>query len=119
MNSSLKTEINNSLRNIGVIVFFFLIIGTGYFLFTGKKVFDSELKESLKQSKIINRIDLLTCDGEIYGTYYFFDSDQQNDRGWVSGSHARFIDYRGRKIQFSSNYVVTPIPDTVSTKNHQ
>lgn len=118
MDSTIKDDINDILRNIGALFMVLFIIGSGYTLVTGERLLELKNPEN-QQSKIINRIDLLTCQGEIFGTFYFFEADQENEKGWVIGNHARFIDYRGRKIQYSGNYLVTPIPDTLSVNSDQ
>lgn len=63
--------------------------------------------------KQVYRAHLLNADHQITGTYYYKEVE------WSEGSYIRFTDLKGREITYSGNYLVTPIPDTVSVNNDQ
>lgn len=96
---------NNLITNWKVIVFIALIGGFGLFFTSCMRPYHNRAE--------LKRIDLLTCEGRIMGTYYYYDRDQKITDPHTAG-RLEIIDYKGRLIQYSGDYLVTPVPDTLS-----
>ena len=107
----MKKDSNNFLAYCATIIAILVVGIAGIYLVYSNEVTIPQTNP--KPEKQVWRVHLLDANHQITGTYYFIETYSKKS-AYAEEGFIAFTDHKGRGITYSGDYLVTPVPDTLS-----